>query len=134
MVRFGIDFKIKTLQIEDKLIKFQIWDTAGQECFKNITQNYYKVTSGIIVAYAVNEHESFNHVKSCMKQIDKYAIQTVVKFLIGIKSDESDTERKIDKTEGVHLAAQYNILFAEVLLNEDIEINQLFYNFGLEIK
>ena len=44
MVTFGIDFKIKTLQIEDKLIKFQIWDTAGQECFKNITQNYYKIT------------------------------------------------------------------------------------------
>ena len=134
MVRFGIDFKIKTLQIEDKLIKFQIWDTAGQERFKNITQNYYKGTSGIIVAYAVNDRESFNHVKSWMKQIDEYAIQNVVKFLVGIKSDESDTERKIDKTEGVHLAAQYNILFAEVLVNEDIEINQLFYDFGLEIK
>ena len=120
MVRFGIDFKIKTLQIEDKLIKFQIWITAGQERFKNMTQSYYKGASGIILAYAVNDRESFNHVKSCMKQIDKYAIQTVVKFLIGIKSDESDTERKIDKTEGVHLAVQYNILFAEVSVNEDI--------------
>ena len=69
-----------------------------------------------------------------MKQIEEYAIQNVVKFLVGIKSDESDTKRNIDKTEGVHLAAQYNILFAEVSVNEDIEINQLFYDFGLEIK
>ena len=82
MVTFGIDFKIKTLQIEDKLIKFQIWDTAGQERFKNITQNYYKGTSGIIVAYAVNDRESFNHVKSWMKQIDEYANQNVFKFMV----------------------------------------------------
>ena len=70
-----------------------------------------------------------------MKQIDEYAIQNVVKFLVGIKSDESGTERKIDKTELVDLAAQYNILHAEVSVNEDQEIiDQLFYDFGLEIK
>ena len=99
MATLVVDFKIKTLQIEDKVIKFYIWDTAGQERFKNITQIYYKDTSGIIVAYAVNDRESFNHVKSWMKQINEYAIQDVVKFLVGIKSDESDTIRNTDKTE-----------------------------------
>ena len=82
MATLGVDFKIKTLQIEDKLIKFQIWDTAGQERFKNITQNYYKGTSGIIVAHAVNDRESFNHMKSWMKQIDEYANQNVFKFMV----------------------------------------------------
>ena len=70
-----------------------------------MTQSYYKGVSGIILAYAVNDRESFNHVKSWIEQIDKHVIQNVVKFLVGIKSDKSDTERKIDKTEGVHLAA-----------------------------
>ena len=37
MATLGVDFKIKTLKIEDKLIKFQIWDTAGQDRFKTIT-------------------------------------------------------------------------------------------------
>ena len=82
MATLGVDFKIKTLQIEDKLIKFYIWDTAGQESFKNITQNYYKGTSGIIVAHAVNDRESFNHMKSWMKQIDEYANQYVFKFMV----------------------------------------------------
>ena len=77
--------KIKTLQIEDKLIKFQIWDNAGQERFKNITQSYYKGASGIILAYSVIDRESFNHVKSWMEQIEQFAIQNVVKFLVGIK-------------------------------------------------
>ena len=57
------------------------------------------------MTYAVNDRESFNHVESWMKQIDEHANQNVVKFLVGIKSDESGTERKIDKTELVDLAA-----------------------------
>ena len=41
--RVGIDFKLKTIDIDGKKIRMQIWDTAGQERFKTITQTYYKV-------------------------------------------------------------------------------------------
>ena len=41
----GIDFKIKTLRVRDKSVKLQLWDTAGQEKFFNITRSYY--VSGI---------------------------------------------------------------------------------------
>ncbi len=37
----GIDFKIKTLRVRDKTVKLQLWDTAGQEKFFNITRSYY---------------------------------------------------------------------------------------------
>ena len=66
-----------------------------------------------------------------MKQIEEHVSPNVVKFLVGNKSD---AERKVDKSEGVYLAAQYNILFAEVSAKEDTGIEQLFYDFGLEIK
>lgn len=33
----GIDFKIKTINIDGKNVKLQIWDTAGQERFRTIT-------------------------------------------------------------------------------------------------
>ena len=38
----GIDFKIRTVEIEGKKIKLQIWDTAGQERFRTITTAYYR--------------------------------------------------------------------------------------------
>ncbi|CAM4620560.1 unnamed protein product [Lepidochelys kempii] len=38
----GIDFKIRTVEIEGKKIKLQVWDTAGQERFKTITTAYYR--------------------------------------------------------------------------------------------
>lgn len=33
----GVDFSVRTIQIEDKKIRLQVWDTAGQERFKTIT-------------------------------------------------------------------------------------------------
>ena len=51
----GVDFKIKTIQVDDKRFKLQIWDTAGQERFKNITQTYYKGAVGIILTYSITD-------------------------------------------------------------------------------
>ena len=34
----GVDFMIKTVEIDGEKIKLQIWDTAGQERFRSITQ------------------------------------------------------------------------------------------------
>lgn len=53
LTTIGIDFKIKTIDVDGKKIRLQIWDTAGQERFKTITQTYYKGAMGIIMVYAV---------------------------------------------------------------------------------
>ena len=36
----GVDFKIRTIELDGKTIKLQIWDTAGQERFRTITSRY----------------------------------------------------------------------------------------------
>ena len=63
----GIDFKIKTINVNDQRVKLQVWDTAGQERFRTITQTYYKGAMGIILVYDCTEEATFNNISNWLK-------------------------------------------------------------------
>ena len=73
----GIDFKIKTIPVEDKRVKLQVWDTAGQERFRTITQTYYKGAMGILLVFDCTNELSFNNITNWLKQIEAHASEDV---------------------------------------------------------
>jgi len=83
----GIDFKIKTINVQDQRVKLQVWDTAGQERFRTITQTYYKGAMGIILVYDCTEEMTFNNIQNWLKQIETHASQGVAKVLVANKTD-----------------------------------------------
>ena len=83
----GVDFKIRTLEVDGKKIKLQIWDTAGQERFRTITSSYYRGAHGIIVMYDLNDRDTLEDVKEWLGEIDRYANDQVQCLLIGNKKD-----------------------------------------------
>jgi Ras-related protein Rab-8A len=107
MKNTGIDFKIKTVEIDDKKIRLQIWDTAGQERFKTITQTYYKGSMGIVMTYSINDLASFQALENWLRQIKTHASENVVKVLVGNKSDCQD--RKVTYEAGKKMAEQFGV-------------------------
>merc|ERR1712070_575452 len=102
----GIDFKIRTIELDGKKIKLQIWDTAGQERFRTITQAYYRGAMGILLVYDVTDEKSFQNIRSWMRNIEQHANTEVVKVLLGNKCDMVD--KKVIETErGQALAEEY---------------------------
>jgi Ras-related protein Rab-1A len=87
MPTIGVDFKIKTVDVDSKQIKLQIWDTAGQERFKTITSSYYKGAHGIIVVYDITDRESFSNIQTWMAEVEKHASDNISRILVGNKCD-----------------------------------------------
>mmetsp|Transcript_60760 Transcript_60760/g.149433 ORF Transcript_60760/g.149433 Transcript_60760/m.149433 type:complete len:537 (+) Transcript_60760:169-1779(+) len=84
----GVDFRVRTIQLNGKTTKLQIWDTAGQERFRTITSAYYRGADGIIIVYDVTNKDSFENVQMWLGEIDKHAQDTSsVKLIVGNKCD-----------------------------------------------
>jgi small GTP-binding protein len=130
-IKLGIDFKIKIINLEDKLIKLQIWDTAGQERFRTITKTYYKGANGIILTYDVTDENSFKNIRTWVKQIEQNAQSSVCKVLVGNKCDRED--RKVTFEDGQKLAKEFNMQFFETSAKTNYNVNETFTYLTREI-
>lgn len=120
LTTIGIDFKIKTITMGKEKIRLQIWDTAGQQKFKTITQTYYRGAMGIVLTYAINDRESFQDIENWVKQIKMHASDNVTKVLVGNKSDMDD--RKVSYSEGEALAKELGVRFFETSAKSGVNI------------
>jgi len=129
----GVDFKIRTIELDGKTIKLQIWDTAGQERFRTITSSYYRGAHGIIVVYDVTDQVSFNNVKQWLQEIDRYACESVNKLLVGNKCDLS-TKKVVDYNTAKEFADGLGIPFLETSAKNATNVEQAFMTMAREIK
>lgn len=133
MPTIGVDFKIRTIDVDGKQIKLQIWDTAGQERFKTITSSYYKGAHGIIVTYDITDRESFSKVSEWMSEVDKHAQENISRILVGNKKDLED-QRQVPYQEGKELADHFNVRFLETSAKESVNVEESFTLMTREIK
>ena len=129
----GVDFKIRTIELEGKVIKLQIWDIAGQERFRTITSSYYRGAHGIIMVYDVTEPESFKNISGWLNEITRHASEGVNRLLVGNKADMEDA-KKVTFEEGNTYANQLGIKFLETSAKSSHNVEQAFVTMASEIK
>jgi Ras-related protein Rab-8A len=129
----GIDFKIRTIELEGKRIKLQIWDTAGQERFRTITTAYYRGAMGILLVYDVTDEKSFQNIRNWIRNIEQHATESVNKMLIGNKCDMVD-KKVVDTEKGKALADEYGIKFLETSAKNSINVEEAFITLAKDIK
>lgn len=133
MPTIGVDFKIRTIDVDGKTIKLQIWDTAGQDRFKTITSSYYKGAHGIIVTYDITDRDSFAKVSEWMSEVDKHAQENISRILVGNKKDLED-QREVPYNEAKELADHFQVRFLETSAKESLNVEDAFTNITREIK
>ena len=132
MTTVGIDFQDKIIEIEDKKVKLQIWNSAGQDRFRNIPKNYLESTQGFLLVYNIIEHESFEKLSFWLEQIKGYAPENIKMVLVGNNCDLAN-ERKVSIEEAEEFAKKNNMKFFEASPKEGTNVNELFFCLANEI-
>ena len=112
LTTLGVDFKTKFFKFEDKKLKINYIDTAGQEKFKSISENYLKGTDGVILVFDLTNKETLdlvNYWADCIKKNNRDNIGII---LFGNKSD-LENDRDVTYEEGKNLADKLKCLYYE---------------------
>ncbi|XP_033110088.1 ras-related protein Rab-10-like isoform X5 [Anneissia japonica] len=128
----GIDFKIKTVELNGKKIKLQIWDTAGQERFHTITTSYYRGAMGIMLVYDITQEKTFDNIAKWLRNIQEHANEDVEKMLLGNKCDMDD-KRMVSKERGESIARENGIKFMETSAKTNINVETAFMTLAEDI-
>jgi len=125
----GVDFKVKIVQSNNKHIKINIWDTAGQEKFKSIISYYYKNVAAAILLFDVTKRSSFDSIPSWIEEIKLNCelSDQIPMVLIGNKNDKI-SKRKVTVSEANKLADTFNMDYFETNIYNWDEINDAFIN------
>ena len=66
---------------------FQLWDTAGQEVYRNIIPIYFKGADAAVVVFSCSDAQSFEHLQSWLNELDANAEAEVITLIVGNKCD-----------------------------------------------
>ncbi|XP_033124117.1 ras-related protein Rab-10-like isoform X2 [Anneissia japonica] len=118
-----VDFKIKTVELNGKEVKLQIWDTYGGERFRTITTSYFRGTAGIIMVYDMTDEKSFEHISSnWLHNVQENTSEDVQKVLLANKCDLDD-QQMVSKEKGESFAQENGMRFFETSAKTNINVD-----------
>ena len=133
--RKTLEFEITT-EVEGKEVKKRIsinlTDTAGQERYFSITQNYFKGSNGVFLLYSITDQKSFRNLNkwlsSVRSKIGNYEDNKYLVFLIGTKSDlveKDENLRQVSEKEAMDFCDKNDIIWYGEISSKNISNTEL---------
>ena len=126
----GVDFSCKSIPLDDKLVRIQIWDTAGQEAFRSIINTYYRNTIGVVIVVDDNTEDQIENIEYWKNEYWKKQIHTqpTVFFMVILnKIDNFEDTKTYDLIQ--NYCDNNNMLFYGTSAKSGCNVNECFRKF-----
>lgn len=124
----------KQVVIDNEVQVLDILDTAGQEEYSAMREQYMRTGEGFLLVYSITSKTSFEELMTYYQQIQRVKDSDYVPIVIvGNKSDLED-ERQVSYEEGVRLAKQFNSPFMETSAKQNINVEDAFYTLARVVR
>ncbi|XP_028292349.1 ras-related protein Rab-17-like isoform X2 [Gouania willdenowi] len=121
----GCAYLTRMVHLSDVSLRFEIWDTAGQETYHSVTPLYYRGAHTALLVYDISRRETFVRAQLWLKELEKqYIPGSTVIWLIGNKGDLSE-DRQVTEQEGRILADERNLFFTETSALSGDQVTEL---------
>ncbi|RID66960.1 hypothetical protein BRARA_D02067 [Brassica rapa] len=96
----GVEFATRSIQVDDKIVKAQLWDTAGQKSrYRAITSAYYRGAVGALLVYDVTRHVTFENVERWLNELRGHTdANTVIMLVASHLNGRSETFAEKENT------------------------------------
>ncbi|XP_032549390.1 ras-related protein Rab-17 isoform X1 [Chiroxiphia lanceolata] len=122
----GCSFFTRTHDLEAATVKFEIWDTAGQEKYQSVCHLYYRNAHAALLVYDIAKKETFKKAKLWLEELEKkFLPDEIVIALVGNKTDLA-AEREVTTEEGAEFARTKGLLFMETSAKCNHQVNDIF--------
>jgi len=124
----------KQVNIDDETCLLDILDTAGQEEYSAMRDQYMRTGQGFLCVYAITSRTSFDEVSSFREQILRVKDADKVPLVICGNKCDLGSERQVSKSEGQDLAKSFDAPFMETSAKARLNVEESFFQLVREIR
>lgn len=124
----------KKVVLDGEDVQIDILDTAGQEDYAAIRDNYFRSGEGFLLVFSITEHESFSATSEFREQILRVKEEEVIPLLVvGNKSDLED-KRQVSVEEAAAKAGEWGVQYVETSAKTRANVDKVFFDLMREVR
>ncbi|KAG0706488.1 putative ras-related protein ypt3 [Suillus ampliporus] len=108
----GFDFATRSINVDAKTVRAQMWDTSGRERFRSTISAYYRSAAGALLVYDIANHVTYVNATRWLKELRYHVDSNIVIMLVGNKSDLNHV-RAVPTEEAKSFATENGLSFIE---------------------
>ena len=120
----------KQVDIDQEVALLDVLDTAGQEEYSAMREQYMRTGEGFLLVYSINSRQSFEEIQVFQQQILRVKDKDNFPMIVVANKCDLEHERQVQPDEGYRLAQSFGCPFIETSAKARTNVDAAFLRFG----